>query len=31
MRIGAIPENIVERVLARLGLLPAPLLETQIA
>lgn len=31
MRIGAIPENVVERILMRLGRLPQPLLETQIA
>ncbi len=31
MRIGAIPENLIERILMKLGALPAPLLDTQIA
>ena len=31
MRLGPIPENIIERILMRLGLLPAPLLDTQVA
>ncbi len=31
MRIGAIPENPIERVVARLNLAPRPLLETQMA
>jgi SAM-dependent methyltransferase len=31
MRLGAVPENPVERVIARLNLAPRPLLETQMA
>ena len=31
MRLGVIPENPVERLLARLNIVPRPLLETQIA
>ena len=31
MRLGPIPENIIERILMKLGLLPAPLLDTQVA
>ena len=31
MRLGAIPENILEKILMQLGLLPAPLLDTQVA
>ncbi|MFQ5793355.1 MAG: methyltransferase [Acidobacteriota bacterium] len=31
MRLGAIPENFIERILLKLGLLPTPLADTQIA
>ena len=31
MKLGPIPENIIERILMKLGLLPAPLLDTQVA
>lgn len=31
MRVGAIPENLLERVVSRLGLVPRPMLETQMA
>jgi SAM-dependent methyltransferase len=31
MRLGAVPEGLIESVLSRLGLLPQPLLDTQVA
>ena len=31
MKLGPIPENLIERMLLKLGLLPTPLLDTQIA